>query len=281
MFLVVGALVFAAHRLASLIIRSLQPNPVAEYLGAISTSDIPFAEKAGASLAKKLPFSLDTWVDHLRWAQRGGEYQGYGIGRLVFLSMILGLGGLLIPILSHAPATWLMPFVAASFPFVWLRSASQKVKIRAEKALPEMAALIAAEVAAGVSPEEALAQATRLPGSLAQLVQEAIQHASQKGLPLLSHETHKGALRQIFEGSGIPALRSFVVQLDVAAGKGIEVAARMSEISRTLSREYRNRLTRNTEKLETNLTVAVAMFYFVPMMALILIPLFVEMIAAI
>ena len=97
-----------------------------------------------------------------------------------------------------------------------------------------MAALIAAEIAAGVSEENALTVAAQIPGPLAGLIGEAILHAGKTGLPLLSHETRKGALRTILDDSGSPALRAFGVQLDVAAAKGVEVDERMNELSQSL-----------------------------------------------
>jgi len=69
--------------------------------------------------------------------------------------------------------------------------------------------------------------------------------------------------------------------LDVAASKGVDVAQRMSEISSSLAAEYRQHLLRKAEKLDTGMTVAVAIFYFIPMMALILVPLLIEAVNAI
>jgi len=126
-----------------------------------------------------------------------------------------------------------------------------------------------------------LMQASKMPGPLAGLVREASAQAAYLGIPVFSHEKRKGSLREAFEGSGIGALRAFGVQLDVAASKGVDVAQRMSEISSSLAAEYRQRLMRKAEKLDTGMTVAVALFYFVPMMALILVPLLIEAINAI
>ena len=166
--------------------------------------------------------------------------------------------------------------ILAGLPFIRLRSAAKTMRLRAEQSVPEMASLIAAETAAGVSPEEALMQASKLPGPLAGLVREAIAQSAYLGIPAFSHAARKGALRTAFEDSGIAALRAFGVQLDVAASRGVDVSQRMSEISSSLAAEYRQRLARKTEQLDTSMTVAVAMFYFAPMMGLILLPLLYE-----
>jgi len=284
-FVVVGASAYAAHRLARLVIKVLQPNPVADYLGTGKKQRLAeqpsLSDRAGAAIAGQLPVSLKTWEGHLRWAQRGGEYEGRTVEQIIFMSALFGALGILFPLLIPAPVAWGVPLILLVLPFSRLRSAAKKMRVRAEQAVPEMAALISAEAAAGVSPEEALMQASKMPGPLAGLVREAAAQAAYLGIPVFSHEKRKGSLREAFEGSGISALRAFGVQLDVAASKGVDVAQRMSEISSSLAAEYRQRLMRKAEKLDTGMTVAVALFYFVPMMALILVPLLIEAVNAI
>jgi len=284
-FVVVGASAYAAHRLARLVIKVLQPNPVADYLGTGKKQRLAgqpsLSDRAGAAIAGQLPVSLKTWEGHLRWAQRGGEYEGRTVEQIIFMSALFGALGILFPLLIPAPVAWGVPLILLVLPFSRLRSAAKKMRVRAEQAVPEMAALISAEAAAGVSPEEALMQASKMPGPLAGLVREAAAQAAYLGIPVFSHEKRKGSLRKSFESSGISALRAFGVQLDVAASKGVDVAQRMSEISSSLAAEYRQRLMRKAEKLDTGMTVAVALFYFVPMMALILVPLLIEAVNAI
>ncbi|NUM48824.1 MAG: hypothetical protein HUU38_29310 [Anaerolineales bacterium] len=143
--------------------------------------------------------------------------------------------------------------------------------------MPELAALVAAEMAANTSAEAALADALKLPGPLTGLLHAAQTRSSQTGRPLLSHAAGQaagmsqyGTLREVFEETQVPALRAFAVQLDLAASTGIEGAARMQEISRTLAAEYRQQVMEATEKLDDTLVMQIALFYFGPMMMLIL-----------
>ena len=188
----------------------------------------------------------------------------------------LGAVGFLMPLLNPSPLGWAVPFLALAAPFIWVRSAAEKVRTRTVRQLPELAALVAAEISAGAPAEESLERAAGLPGPLAGLLRDALAESQRVGRPLLSHGLQKGTLREVFEACGVPALRAFAVQLDTAAAKGVEVDARMVELSQTLAAEYRQRLMENIEKLETNLTTAVAAFYFIPMVLLILLPLFGE-----
>ena len=277
---VVLAAGYAAFAFAKVVIVAVQPNPVAEYLGTGKRQQRQgpsFADTFGAAVAAKLPISLERSRLDLVWAQRGGAYPGRTLEQLVFQAALLGALGLVYPLLvSPAPAAWFVPAGLAYFPFLRLGATATRMRGRAERAVPEMSSVIAAETAAGVSPEEAILQASKMPGPLAVLIREAIAHSAYVGIPLFSHDHQKGALRKIFEESGIPALRSFGVQLDVAASKGVEVSQRMSEISSSLAGEYRQRLMKNARKLDTNLILVVVLFYFVPLMGLILFPLLQE-----
>ena len=88
-------------------------------------------------------------------------------------------------------------------------------------------------------------------------------------MPLFSRGSTPGALKQVFDGADLPALRAFASQLDLVAERGVEGAELMSEIASSLAREYREQILEATEKLDGRLTMAVAVFYFMPMFLLI------------
>lgn len=272
-----GLLAFAAYALIGMLQKRFASNPILDFR-AVSTgvAQAAWSDKVGNQIARQLPISLDVWESHLRWAQRGGKYTGFTIGSLTFMALALGMAGILIPLMNPAPAAWTVPFLGFAAPFVWVRSAADKVRRRTVRQLPELAALVAAEISANAPVEGSLERAAQLPGPLSGLLTDAVQLAQSTGRPLLSHESQRGALREVFESTGVPAVRAFAVQLDIAASKGVEVDERMVEISKTLAAEYRQQLLENIEKLETSLTTAVTAFYFVPMVLLILLPLFSE-----
>lgn len=76
-------------------------------------------EQIGNRIASRLPFSLSTWEDHLKWAQRGGYYTGWGIGRLVFTALLYTAAGSLVLLLNPAPVSVLVPLGAAAYPFIF------------------------------------------------------------------------------------------------------------------------------------------------------------------
>jgi Flp pilus assembly protein TadB len=226
-------------------------------------------EAIGEAVAGKL-LSVKTWEDHLRWAQRGGQYIGQSLGGVVFQGLLFaGLSALLIPV-NPAPVSFLLPVGAFAYPLVRLRSKANTVRKRVFRTLPETAALIAAELAAGTAPDVAVARAAAIPGPLSALLREAVELSRTTGKPLFSRQPITGTLMEALGGSGIPALHAFGSQLDLVAGKGVAGAALMGEIARALSVEYRARLQSEVEKLDSRLVLVVALFFFAPFVALLL-----------
>ncbi len=276
------ALAYGAYILGGMLQRRIATNPIIDFqtpANAVAPRS-QWADQTGEQIARRLPISLETWEDHLAWAHRGGKYTQYTIGRLVFMSLVLGGAGLIIPLMNPSLVTWMVPVLGFAAPFIWVKTDADKVRHRTVRQLPELASLVAAEISADTPPEDALVQASELPGPLSLLLSDAVGLSQRTNRPLLSHGNQRGTLREIFEQTGVPQLRAFAVQLDVASSKGVEVAERMTELSKTLAAEYRQTLMENTEKLENNLTTAVLVFYFAPMLGLILIPLFSEALKA-
>lgn len=284
--LAAGALAYGTYQGLALVMSLLTPDPLTAYAGPAGNASQPHAapwtERTGFAVAQRLPLSLDTWEDHLLWAQRGGHFLGDSLGTLMFRALAYGGLTLILPLMNpDVPAFWFAPVLTAALPLLQVRDAGQKAKKRAVRAVPELAALVAAEMAANTPAEAALADALKLPGPLSGLLHSAQARSSQTGRPLLSHAagqaagmTQFGTLREVFEETGVPALRAFAVQLDLAASTGVDGALRMQELSQTLADEYRQQVMEATEKLDDALSLQVALFYFAPMLGLILLAFF-------
>lgn len=227
-------------------------------------------EQIGNRVAERLPFSLDTWEEHLRWAQRGGYFKGWGIGRLVFTAMIYAGVGALVLLVNPAPASLLVPLGAAAYPFISVRAKANTVRKRIVRGLPEVAALVAAEMSAGVSPDQAVQRASVLPGPLTGLLSDVLAYSRSAGRPLFGRKPVRGALVEIFAQADLPELMAFAAQLDLVAEKGVAGATLMNEVARTLGREYRSRLDSEVEKLNGKLMLATAVFFFIPFVLVIL-----------
>ena len=231
-------------------------------------------DELGERVARRLPISGDAWEDHLRWAQRGGAYPGWGIGRLVFTALVYTLAASILLLVNPAPVSLFAPLLGFAYPFLALRSKANRVRKQAGRGLPEIAALIAAEMAAGVPPEQALSRSALLPGPVPLLIAEATALSQRSGRPLFSrrdggHKLH-GALLETFTAANIPAVRSFAAQLDRVSEKGVAGAAQMSKVAQALAQEYRQRLMSETKKLDSRLVLATAFFFFIPFVLVIL-----------
>ncbi len=235
-------------------------------------------EKFGERVASRLPISLSTWEDHLRWAQRGGYYPEWSIGQLVFVAMLYGACACGILLLYPAPISLGAPVLAFIYPFIGVRSKANRVRKQTIRSLPETASLIAAEMSANVPPEQALNRSTRLPGPLPVLIGEAVALSQRSGKPLFSRRDGglnsgaklQGALIETFTQANLPAVRSFASQLDRVSEKGVAGADQMSAIAQAMSREYRARLMSETKKLDSRLVMATALFFFIPFVMVIL-----------
>jgi Flp pilus assembly protein TadB len=245
---------------------------LADFYAAAGTPQMPASrgERFGAWVLERLPFSFDAWEAHLQWAQRGGCYTGWGMARLLSTAILLGAGAAAFWFINPAPAGLLLPIAATAYPFISVRARANTTRKRVVRSLPEAASLVAAEVAAGISPEQALERATVLPGPLSGLLEEAIGLSRRAGRPLFGRRPVRGLLVEVFTQAGLPELLAFAVQLDLVAEKGVAGASLMNEVAQTLSREYRARLEAEVEKLNGRLVLATAVFFFIPFVAIIL-----------
>jgi Flp pilus assembly protein TadB len=228
------------------------------------------SEQLGNKIVERLPFSLDAWKDHLKWAQRGGYFKDWGVGRLVLMSMFFASVGACVILVNPAPISLLVPVGAAAYPFISVRAKANTVRKRVIRSLPELATLVAAEMSAGISPDQAIQRLSALPGALTGLLSEVLAYTRSAGHPLFGRKPIPGALVEVFSQANLPELISFAAQLDMVAEKGVAGALLMNQVARTLSREYRSRLDSGVEKLNGRLMLATAVFFFIPFVLIIL-----------
>jgi tight adherence protein C len=224
----------------------------------------------GERMAGMLPISLESWREHLSWAQRGGFYRGQTMGNIVFTAFVYALGGLVILLIKPAPLFLLTPLLAGAYPFLALRRKANQVRRKVVRALPETASLVAAEVFSGVPPEGALTRAGGLPGPLSALIAEAVRHARQSGRPLFSRKPVRGALVETFHKSGLPQLRAFASQMDMIVHSGVDSASLMTDLARSLAREYHEQVMVEKEQLGGKITIRLAFFFFFPQVTILL-----------
>ena len=143
--------------------------------------------------------------------------------------------------LSGMPGLASRPGLGFLLPFVRQRSAADKVQRRVQNNLPDLSAMLAAEMAAGNPPDRAVERAAELGGPLARILQIALAEQRATGRPLFSRGKVAGLLVEVAGRYPLPALRAFVAQIDMAAKTGAAGPELMSGLAHTLIVEYKDR----------------------------------------
>ncbi len=233
------------------------------------------SDKVGEGVMSRFGLDLGDWDTNLRWAQLAGEYLGASTASILGLSILYGGGaGLLALVLLKNPLALLIGAAAFFYPSMQLNGAAEKSRTEARRGLPEAAAFIAGEMAAGVSVEEALGRASRLPGVIGNIIGLAKVVADTSHQLLLAHAGSSGTFRAFCDALGVPQLSAFAAQIDMVALRGSDAPRQMSSVAKGLARDYRGEVTRNASNLDNQLLFPTTMYFFVPMLATLLVPLF-------
>ena len=237
-------------------------------------------EQIGAVLMRRLPGlrHLLGLAAHRRWLLLEG--QPLSVAATVGLAALLALAGGVLCALSRLPVFAVAPVIGFLLPFVRQRSAAEKVRRRVQSNLPDLSAMLAAEMAAGNPPDRAVERAAELGGPLAAILQAALTEQRTLGRPLFGRGRVPGLLLDMADRYDLPALRAFVAQIDMAARTGAAGPELMSGLAHTLIVEYKDRALREAEALESRLAVPSVGFFFLPFLFLVLVPLLLPVLQA-
>ncbi len=237
-------------------------------------ADTPL-ERLGAFLLRRVPAlgSLLAVEQNRRWLALDAAAPPWSVPATVGLAALLAFGGALLWAASGVPALVVAPFIGFLAPFVRQRSAAEKVRRRVQSNLPDLSAMLAAEMAAGNPPDRALERAAELGGPLARIIKIALEEQRTSGRPLFGRGKVPGVLLEVAGRYDLPALRAFVVQVDMAAKTGAAGPELMSGLAHTLIVEYKDRSLREAEALDSRLAVPSVGFFFMPFLFLVLVPL--------
>ncbi|MBX3000698.1 MAG: type II secretion system F family protein [Caldilineaceae bacterium] len=275
--LILLASLFGALTVASLAARlriHVGPAParaLADYVGKDEAVDP--TEQMGRWLLQRLPglAAISNVEGHRRWLALAGHPPS--LAATLGLAVLLATGGGLLAVLSGVPIAGALAVLGGVYPFLRLRGGANRVRRQVERALPELTALMAAEMAAGNPPDKALARAGEWGGPLAALVAGAVAQARALGRPLFGRGALPGVFLEVIDEYRLPSLRAFAAQVDLAARKGAAGPELMESLARMLVLEYKERALREAEKLDSRLAVPTVLFFFLPFLFLILTPL--------
>lgn len=198
-------------------------NPVLDYTRAGASA----REALGERVAQIVPWDLHEAVF---WARLGGMETS--VGEVYYRALVYGLLACTVFLVYRAPAALLFPLAAFTWPIGQVKSAAQRAKAAVTRQIPEIATLMAAELAAGNPPDLALRRVAD--GPMGRLIEAAVARTGQSGRPLFSRGDLAGTLVEVFERTGDPTLRSFATQIDRVAEIGTRGAQLMNQIAQAI-----------------------------------------------
>ena len=112
---------------------------------------------------------------------------------------------------------------------------------------------------------------------MARLLQEVIEASRRTGRPVFGRGPGAGTLVRTMAAYELPALQAFASQVDTAARKGTAGPALMHALVQTYIVAYQDRALQQAEKLETRLSVPSVLFFFLPLLFLLLTPMLIPL----
>ena len=233
-------------------------------------------DRLGDSLMDRFGLTFESLEHELRWAQLANFYEGKTVGSVIGQSLLYAVVGLtyILTFKAFSPIFLGGILVAAYYPILGLKGRGGDARQMVKRALPEAAALIAAEMSAGGSAETAVTRAANLPGPLGVLITEVISDTQRSGRLVFSREAIEGVMVAKFTELRMPNLEAFARQIDMVASKGADGPRQMDAVARGLAREYRSDVAKSAEGLSNKLLVPITLYIFIPFMLAIFVPLF-------
>ena len=231
-------------------------------------------DRDGQKVAAKLGISLKSWENTLFWAQTGGSYLNWTVGGIFARGLLLASGVVIVTLLFGLPIyAWLLALILFFLPSLQIRATADLIRKQVRRLLPETATVIAAEMDAGSTAGQAIERAAELPGPLGKILSDAVSQARQSNRGMFSRGQSTGILVEKLEEHRLNELNRFAMQLDRVAAKGVDAPRIMIEIARGLAREYRSHVQQTAANMDTELLMPMTLFFFLPFMIVVLVPL--------
>lgn len=230
------------------------------------------------AIAAKLPPAMALNVErYLYWAQFEGKWVGWTAVEFWGLRLAVMLLGFALGML--AVGDWMLAAVMAVIGYAWtgsrLSGPAEKAIQEVEKQLPEVAGQIAMLVGTGKPISEALRVVAGGTGLISRWLRWTLaRRPAERPLVGRAAGGRPGFLREEAERSRITGLINLAVQLDIIQESGVESRLLLGSMAESVAAEYQARVMARAEALDDKLVPIVAVFYFIPYIAGLLIPIF-------
>jgi Flp pilus assembly protein TadB len=222
----------------------------------LSWLDRPMARWAPGSILRRSKSDL-------YFAQLAGKWHGWDEIQFTSLRVALAMGALVFGLLIYDD---LIPSAIAfllgwQVPVVLLGSVSRRIRRRFQAQLPEFIQLVAAQMAAGVSLEEALRRTAQMDSMAAQWMRHVLQMSQGR---VIFNQLQKEA-----QASNMPDLIGLAVQLEFVR-LGTAQQELMAQMANRIAAEYTGGAEQRAERVGAELVIPMVIFYFLPFIAIIL-----------
>lgn len=244
----------------------------------VDTAPVSFFDVGGSKIAKNMQSGFfESWKEALFWAQIANNYMGWSLGGMLFRGLVASVGIIAVILLFGLPFfAWLLVPFAVFAPYLLVNGKASEVVKQVKRLLPETATVIAAEMDAGATAGQAVERAGELPGPLGRVLNISVSKARQSERAMFSRGANKGILMEELGRHNLPELSRFAMQLDRVAAKGVDAPRIMVEIAKGLAREYKSQVQQTASNMDTELLMPMTLFFFLPFIVSILVPVMVS-----
>ncbi|MEM2265375.1 MAG: hypothetical protein QW687_00890 [Candidatus Hadarchaeales archaeon] len=195
------------------------------------------------------------------------------VGFMRFLPYMM-LGGFIIALVGIALRSFfLIPagILLALYPPIKVRGRVKDLKEKVVGEIPALASLLSAFLVT-LAAEEAITRAKDAPGCIGEFLNYLIASAKRSPKPLFGRGETGGALLEEARKFNLEPVTAFFAQLDGIARAGTGGAEMMKALAASLHAERRIKLSENMEKLDNNLVLPMMVFFFIPFLGGIMLP---------
>ncbi len=219
----------------------------------IAPLDQPVSRFAPASLLRKAQADL-------YWSQMAGKWVGWNEVQFVSLRIAGAVGGVLVGwIMLGEPVLALVAgFLGWQLPGMLIGGTARRTRRLFQAQLPEFVQLVSAQMAAGVSLEEALRRTSTAESLVAGWMRSVIQMAQGRTILI---QMQKEAERSL-----MPELISMAVQLEFIR-RGAAQQDLLAQMAAAMAAEYVGSAEQRAEKIGAELVIPMVVFYFLPFLA--------------
>ncbi len=223
---------------------------------ALSPLGVPVQKYAPPALLRKTQANL-------YWAQAVGKWQDWNAIQFTALQLAAAVGGFLLGMFATKdPMMSLVAgYIGWMYPGMNVNGVARRTRRLFVSQLPEFVQLVSAQMAAGVSMEEAIQRTSKSPGLVGQWMQKVIRQA--QGRSLIEQ------MQREAQESLLPELIGMSVQIAFIR-RGTAQQELMSQMAMSIAAAYIGEAEQRAEKLGSEMVVPMVIFYFVPFLVTLL-----------